>query len=258
MSEFDSKLKTCFGDNINYEKYYNLLKHVPVVNFKRNEDLVEITEHVGDLQIEHGINMYKDILRLNMLDTNTIHRLIQINDMVGNPYLPKVIPCIPGCSPNSIKYVYFGLLVVRDILEKKLDNIEFIEIGGGYGGQCVILHELFRIFNIHVTKYKLIDLDNVVQFQHKYVKAFQMQNDCEFIPFESYKEHTFSKDSYLLSSYCLSELTDDTRKDYYENLVQQIPHGLVIWNNPFCVDLPKSYQEISHSCSEIVGKFLTF
>lgn len=256
--ESESKLQTCFGGDITYTKYYDVLKNASVVNFKRNKDLVEITEHVGELQIQHGKDMYQEITQLNMVDTLTIDRLVRMNDMIGNPYHHKIAPGIQECSPNSIKYVYYGLLAIRDILQKKLQDIEFVEIGGGYGGQCIILKELFKMFGIHIKKYVMIDLDNVVKFQEKYVRAFQMQHDCVFVPYETHKEYNFHEQSYLFSSYCLSELSDSVRNEYYETIVKNIPHGLVIWNNPFCIDLPKGYKEIPHSCKDIVGKFLCF
>ena len=53
MESKDEKLKTCFGGDVTYTKYYEMFENANVVNFKRNKDLVDITEHVGDLQGNH-------------------------------------------------------------------------------------------------------------------------------------------------------------------------------------------------------------
>ena len=254
----DPKFKTCFGDAASYSHYYNVLGSISIEDFKRNTDITDITEHVGELQVRHGRDMYDGIIKMNMIDEYTIHRLVQLNDEHGNTIRLKIVDTLCECSPNSIKYIYYGLLVVRHILDLKISNMDFIEVGGGYGGQCVILNELFKMFGIKINKYISIDLDNVVKFQEKYVKLCGPYKNCEFISYENYKTYPFSTDSYLLSSYCLSELSDDTRKDYYDNLLQYTNHGIVIWNNPYCVDLPKNYTEIEHSCHDIVGKFLKF
>ena len=80
MESKDEKLKTCFGGDVTYTKYYEMFENANVVNFKRNKDLVDITEHVVDLQIQHGKDKLREIENMNMLDHDTLVRFIQIND----------------------------------------------------------------------------------------------------------------------------------------------------------------------------------
>ena len=250
--------KTCFGGDVTYTKFVDYLRTAHVTNFKRDSDFSEITEHVGELQIRHGRDMYREIKKLCMIDDLQLNRLVKMNDMVGNPYTYKIVDELDECSPNSIKYVYYGLLVVRHMVDKVIEHTEFVEIGGGYGGQCIILLELFKMFGIRIHKYVLVDLGDVVAFQKKYIQAFGMDDKCVFVPYDEHATHSFKNAGFLLSSYSLSELTQEIREEYYKNVLTQITHGLVIWNNPFCVDLPKSYTKIPHSCHEIVGSFLKF
>jgi len=257
MGEND-KYNTCFGGGITYTSFVGYLQDANVFNFKQNDAFNEITEHIGDLQIQHGKDMYKEICNLQMIDTKTILRLIQMNDTIGNPIKYKIHDDLFECSPNSIKYIYYGLLNIKCILHNQLNSFDFIEIGGGYGGQCIILMELFKIFNIHINKYILIDLKEVVGFQEKYITAHNLQEKCVFLPYEEYIHYHFSDNSYLLSSYALSELITPIRHEYYNNVLKYTQHGLVIWNNPNGIDLNKSYIEISHSCHNIVGLFLQF
>ena len=39
MESKDEKLKTCFGGDVTYTKYYEMFENANVVNFKRNKDL---------------------------------------------------------------------------------------------------------------------------------------------------------------------------------------------------------------------------
>ena len=258
MESKDEKLKTCFGGDVTYTKYYEMLENANVVNFKRDKDLVDITEHVGDLQIQHGKDMLREIEKMNMLDHDTLVRFIQMNDFVGNPYLCNISPKMADCSPNSIKYIYHGLLIVKKIIENQLQNITFVEIGGGYGGQCIILQHLCKFFNIKIKKYVLIDLDNVVNFQKKYISAYELQHICDFVSYEEMYAYNFEPNSFLFSSYSLSELTDFIRLEYYNLVLPFCSKGIVIWNNPYKEDLPKEYSEISHNCHQITGKIFSF
>ena len=258
MDSQDEKLKTCFGGDVTYTKYYEMLKNANVVNFKRDKDLVDITEHVGDLQIQHGKDMLREIQKMNMLDQDTIVRLIQMNDFVGNPYLCKISNDFADCSPNSIKYLYHGLLIVKKFIENQLQNITFVEVGSGYGGQCIILQNLCKLFNIQIKKYVLIDLDNVVNFQRKYISAYELNHNCDFLSYEGLSTYKFQENSFLFSSYSLSELTDSIRNQYYNLLLPFCSNGIIIWNNPHKEDLPKDYAEIPHNCHQVTGKIFSF
>ena len=104
-------------------------------------------------------------------------------------------------------YIYFGLLNVIYIQKNNIQNFDFIEIGGGYGGQCVILLELFKHFNIVINKYLLIDLSDVVTFQLKYINKLIPNNNCEGLTFfdeTSLDNYKFSENSYLFSSNCMN------------------------------------------------------
>ena len=133
-------------------------------------------------------------------------------------------------SSNTIKYIYFGLLNIKYIMDNKLEDFDFIEIGGGYGGQCIILLELFKILNIKLNKYILIDLDNIIEFQKKYISLFD-NSKCIFLEYNSYVNYNFSNNSYLFSCYCFNEVNEEVRINYYDNLFPFINKGLFIWPN---------------------------
>ena len=55
--------------------------------------------------------------------------------------------------------------------------------------------------------------------------------------------YNFEPNSFLFSSYSLSELTDFIRLEYYNLVLPFCSKGIVIWNNPYKEDLPKEYSK---------------
>jgi hypothetical protein len=224
--------------NDGFYNFYNFIKNCDINNFKQDDNLTYMTEHIGEKQMYYGEEWYKEISNLNMIDNNYLIYLLNLNDRIGNPWLCNINNI--NCSPNSLKYVYFGLLTIKHILNKNINNINIIEIGGGYGGQCLILQELLNKFNIIYNKYIIIDLDNVSNFQKKYIEINNMSRKCEFINYEKYKEYNFDNNNFLFSSYALSQFIDINRNNYYENLLKYIIGGFIVWNT-INIDFPLKY-----------------
>ena len=87
--------------------------------------------------------------------------LIETNDRYGNPYKVFVAEEIPKTSSNTLKYIYFALLKVDHIYKNNIKFKNILEIGGGFGGQCLITQLIFDMLNITYDKYILIDLPNL-------------------------------------------------------------------------------------------------
>ena len=239
-----------------YTNFYNYMKNCDIIDFKQHPYLTYMTEHLGDRQIMFANLWLKEIYNLNMISEEDLTHLINVNDKYGNPKKYQIAHLY--CSPNTIKYIYFGLLNIKTILQKNIENFNFIEIGGGYGGQCIILQELFKKFNISVEKYILIDLDAIVDFQKKYIDNHIQNNNCVFISCLHYAEHSFSEENFLFSSYSLAELDAEIRDDYYKKLLPHVQNGFIVWNNiifdfPLCsVSIPETPQ------TAVCNKFIYF
>ena len=223
-----------------YFEFDSYLSKCDINNFKHNDNFNYMTEHLGENQVEHAREYLLEIRNLNLIDNTTINNLINVNDEIGNPVKYKIEDEIIECSPNTIKYIYFGLLNIKYILDDNKNITDVIEIGGGYGGQCVILLKLFELFNININSYTLIDLNNVISFQNKYINLISPQNKCCFVKFEDVHLYKFNINSYLFSSYSLSELNDQVRQFYYDSLFKYISYGLLVWNTQ-TIDIPKKY-----------------
>lgn len=232
---------TNFGDHVKgYKPFNDYLRDCDLSTFKNNEDFNYMTEHIGSEQIEYGKVVYNKIINLNLIKHDLLIELIKINDSVGNPTKYKINDVLPECSPNTLKYVYFGLLNIKNIFNSNLSNFDFIEIGGGYGGQCVILLKLFEHFNIIINKYILIDIIDTSIFQKKYVDSLIPNNNVVNIIYsiENLKQYNFLKNSFLFSSFAFSEIKPSIRNTYYTNIFDFIKHGLLVWQSNFNIDLP--------------------
>jgi hypothetical protein len=253
MTDNKFSISICSGS---YYNYYNYLENCDIYSFKQNDNIQYMTEHLGENFLNFGKEWHNKIKELNMIDDNILIKLLNLNDKIGNPLKYDIYNIL--CSPNSLKYVYFGLLNIKHILNKNLNNFNIIEIGGGYGGQCIILLELLKKFNININKYILIDLDSVNKFQKKYIEINGFYDKCIFVPYEEYKNYLFDYNNYLFSSYSLSEISDNIRIDYYNNILKYIISGFIVWNNNI-IDFPLNYiieDEIPQTSSN--NKFLYF
>ena len=251
-------INSVFNNSIGqgYRKLSNYLAKADVNDFKQNDNNFNYAiEHNDTNSIKFGYQLYNYIIDSKMLTLEQIKDLLELNDKIGNPLkTDKISNKIPACNPNSLKYIYFGLLVIKHITKLKIDNLNFIEIGGGYGGQCLILLKLFEIFNINVKKYILIDLREVVDFQKKYITAHNLNHLCEFLPYDNYSNYNFENDCYVFSCYSFNEVLPSIRQNYYSNLFPFTNHGSFIWPTKN-TDLPMKYNKIS---LEDFGDFITF
>ena len=234
-----------FNGSIGGQGYYRLnsfANSCDISNFKQNDDLTYAVEHIGPRQIEFGKKWYQAILELQMLSNNEINGLLELNDSVGNPLLCDIHSDIIKCSPNSLKYIYFGLLTIKHFQQLKLSEITLIEIGGGYGGQCIITRKIMDIFNMKLNKYILIDLDGVLSLQKRYISNHDTE-DILFIQFEDIDSTIFPEKCYLFSCYSFGELNRAIQNVYYTTLFPYIAHGFVVWNNKL-ITLPRSIKKI--------------
>jgi hypothetical protein len=95
-----------------------------------------------------------------------------------------------------------------------------VEIGGGYGGQCLVYKEMQDV------DYTVVDIPESLELSGAYLKA----NDIEstLISSESFKP---IETDLLISDYCLSELTDEGIDFYLDNI--KFKHGYFTCNGQF-------------------------
>lgn len=201
-----------------------------VYNFKQNPHVNYMTEHINNKVNDYGAkSWYNECKKINLLKTEQIIELINKNDKYGNPYKVFVNNEIPKTSSNTLKYIYFGLLQANQILKENIKIKNILEMGGGFGGQCLITQLMFDMLGIEYDKYILIDLPNIIEHQKEYLKINNMEQRCEFITTEEYKNMKTFEDIYIFSSYSLSEISYEYRHSYYK-LFNNVCGGIIVWN----------------------------
>lgn len=184
--------------------------------FKRNKHYQNILEHAS---CSEG----RDYLKIINLDNSNLIKNIneyKFNDLIGNPIKYKY-PEIGEISPTTLRY----LKVASDI-KKYFKNVgyNFAEIGGGYGGQYLILDKIFDI-----TSYTIFDLNDVNKLIEKYVEHFVTNSFYRTLTVNQF-DNTVSFD-FVLSNYAFSELPKKLQIHYLNKVIKKSKRGYMTMNS---------------------------
>lgn len=190
--------------------------------FKKDNSLKGIVENVN---YYYGLKYLENILKYNKkLNWEKIKELNQI----GNPDNFKYIINDKEyyLSPTILRYIQFTLDILNHISNLKLDNVNIVEVGGGYGCQSVLLKELCYLFNISIYNYTILDLEEVNNLQKHYIKLTNNDNiNCITI-----NDYINNNNNYFISNYALGEFTKDWQELYIEKVIKDIKNGYICWN----------------------------
>lgn len=199
-------------------RYFYMLEHVN--NDQGNQCLVEIKKRFSDLYLSN---------KQFFID------LCTKNDSIGHP-IKYHIDDFLNCSPTNVRYILHSLLILTHMKSLNLNNIDIIEIGGGYGGLCFYLFNISKLFNITISSYSIFDLKNPLLLQKKYLDKIGINtNICNFCDIESF--NNIKKNSFFVSTYAYSEISPNIQKIYTEKVLNPyVSHGFIAWN---CIDVYK-------------------
>jgi len=204
------------------DEYLQACRDANMNTFKRDLRLNRIFEHAS---IEQGLAY------LDLINTNN-PQLLQhkfTNDDTGGT---QVYNYGNGhvFSPSTLQYI--GVLSNLITRFGALDDMRIVEVGGGYGGQCKTVMDVF-----HVKRYCLVDLPEVCQLQVKYLKDTTARA-TSIIPDDSF--------DLFISNYALSEIPNNTE---YIDLARRCKHGYITCNTDF-VQLDWPHEKISDIYTE--------
>lgn len=186
--------------------------------FKSHPDYIQIVEHTKPKTGKYWLEKIKRknnwLLYLNELFTN---------DSVGNPQILNYESVT--CSPSTLQYIG----VLSNLVDHfgSLSGLSIIEIGGGYGGQCKIINDVFS-----VKEYHIVDLYEAGLLQQRYLDHFT-------IPVKTFTPEEIPDKTYdmVISNYALSEILDPLRTEYMNKVVLKAKHGYITCNTSF-IDIP--------------------
>jgi hypothetical protein len=215
-----------------YLNYQNAIKENLLLNendwgFKSNPNFSYMLEHVS---YEQG-NEYLDILnkKYNKIMNENIDLIKEIciqNDKYGKTI--KNDFGIVVCSPSNLRYTLQSLLILEFAQKNNLKNINFIEIGGGYGGLSLFIHKLAKLFEIKINSYTIFDLEEPCLLQKKYLSLHRIN----ILTANIFDNFDLQSNSFLISNYAFSEISDEFQKMYIQKVIEPYcSHGFLAWNN---------------------------
>ncbi len=225
--------KIYMDPNAIYRKYTDYIgtfinSDIKSWTFKSNSTYRDILEHVS---IKLGIEYHNLIMnRFTSLYNANIEYFIKLshtNDLYGNT-IKYDFKDFTYCSPTNLRYIFHSLLILTYMKECMLNNIDIIEIGGGYGGLCFFMYKLAHLFDITINTYSIFDLENPMLLQKKYLEHLDIHN-VKFVSLDNIQH--IKENSFLISNYAFSEISLDIQKKYTNDLLNPyVSHGFITWN----------------------------
>jgi hypothetical protein len=188
-------------------------------------------EHIGTAILNEMINNYGQIIK------DLPWKQYQLNDILGTPKMENrpllknygVILDHYNFSHTTLRYILTSINILKHLksLGDVPKHLDFVEIGGAYGGLCAILLYTLISFNPDFTySYTIIDLKDPSRMQRKYLDELKIPNViCSTN--ENYVKKTYD---FLISTYCIGEIPHESREQYIKDLVLPSKHGFLVWN----------------------------
>jgi len=201
--------------------------------FKQQPEFIKILEHVSPKTGRQYASLIKK--RYPRILQKLNWESIQTNDKYGGASVcdyRDVFGKLPNTtharfSPTTLRYAYQAIDALVKFPGKQLT---IIEIGGGYGGLCKVIHDVAPVIGKEVTSYTLIDLPEPVSLQEKYLSHWEL-SDLKFISFSSNMTSRLDdKYDLLVSNYALGELNRWTQDIYADQVVKRCATYYVTWN----------------------------
>jgi len=227
-----------------YNDWKGICKFIVNANIKNWKQLNNVYYMLEHINRNFG-ELYLKNLLLDDVSLELIKEISLFNDSYGDPKKEKYFvrtlnyDTELNISPSTLRYIRHAFDICNMIEESKLDNINIIEIGGGYGGLCLVLNILAKKRNINITNYFIYDLLEVQNLQKFYLSNFEFIQNVVFKDSNSYGADLDSKsNSFLVSNYAISEIPREFRLKYLKNLIPNIKRAYFVWNTDTIEDLP--------------------
>ena len=141
------------------------------------------------------------------------------NDLIGSPKMFVFEPW--GLfSPSTLRYIKVASDLRRNF--GNLEGMRVVEIGGGYGGQCKILSDLF-----HFSSYTIVDISASLELAKKYLTLSGLSQITYLTPEQLPNECNCDL---VISNYGFTESTARLQKQYLDKIFCHAKRGYVTCN----------------------------
>lgn len=185
-------------------------------DFRRHPIYTSILEH---LSYEQG-NAYLEKIIEQSPSFVDYFEVFRKNDLYGNP-ITYSYGNYGVFSPTTLRYIK----VASDLkcLFKDLNNMDIIEIGGGYGGLCKIIGDLYSY-----KSYTIVDLPEVLELIRIYLSKFRIKN-VVLLTMNSLSAE--KKYDLVISNYAFTELRPEIQEIYFTKVLSSSHQGYITCNN---------------------------
>lgn len=184
-------------------------------NFRQSPECRRIVETVGGYEGQEYLRLIKEQTPLFL----NYFTQFKKSDQVGNPVMVPYDE-IGFIAPTTLRYIK----VASDLLNMhgSLDEFTIVEIGGGYGGQCKIIHDLFKY-----KQYIIVDFPGPLALARKFLQAHGINNVIYLAPNDPLPTNEIDL---VISNYAYSELTSASRKKYINTILRFAKRGYLTCN----------------------------
>jgi len=209
--------------------------------FKKHKNYTNIVETVTRDQGQ----AYLDIIKKEGKDLLKYSSKFKENDKCGSPVVFNYD--IGNFSPTTLRYIK----VLTDLKNMfgNLNDLDIVEIGGGYGGQCKIIYDVFKF-----KSYTIIDLETVLPLIQKYLTKLEVKNFICLKPDEIHGQQNYDL---IISNYAFSECEKKVQDEYINKIIKKTQKGYITYNyhskskeNKYKLVEPYSRQKITQILHE--------
>jgi hypothetical protein len=181
---------------------------------KKNPSFFYMLEHVNEKQ---G-NKYLEEIEKHTPSLMDLMDRFKTNDSIGNPTTFNFAN-IGAISPTTLRYVK----VLSDLIMifGGFNDLDIVEIGVGYGGQCKIIHDYCT-----PKSYTMIDLPEVLALAKKCNEHHNIQN----VIYKTANELDNITCDLLISNYAFTEVGRKYQQLYSEKVIKNARMGYMTCN----------------------------
>lgn len=195
-----------------------LTDHAVFERFKQSPVYQQILEHTTE---EQG-RVYLQIIGEQSPHLLDALQRFAINDLVGGA---NVVQFSEKCrlSPSTLRYVKVAS-DLSTLFGQGLEGAHVAEIGVGYGGQRLVLDQLYRF-----RSYDMFDLPPVLGLVSKYLESHLLQSSYQT---KTLNTHDGEKNyDLVMSNYAFSELPAPVQRMYIEKVLKRSARGYLTMNS---------------------------
>jgi hypothetical protein len=177
-----------------------------------------LTRGITELDFRTGCEYVESLLRIAPHYREAVYEFAR-NDAVGSPILYE-FPELGRLSSATVRHIKF--LADLESLFGPLDDLNIVEIGGGWGGQCRLIKSRFK-----PASYTIFDLHEMSMLAGRYLSELGV-DDVSFR--QPHEEPPHESADLVISNYAISEMPRSGQDHYLAKVISPAARGYILYN----------------------------